>query len=355
MQLADSLEDLTPEWFTEALRESPAVGEVTVTGAEASLFGTGQFGLVARAELTYAGDAGDAPASVIVKLPSTDPGSRQLGVAIGAYEAEVRFYDEIAPRTDVTVPNSYWGGFEPGTGRVTLVLEDLSEHWTVGDAIAGGTLEQAEAAIDQTVRLQASLWDVAELRDLDWLSSPARTQLLFDGTPAAMPLFAERFGERLDPVHMAAAERLGPKASTFPAKAWAGTPLVVAHGDYRLDNLLFAGGAATVIDWQSVLLAPPGIDLGIYLASCLPTEVRRSNQDALLHRYHDGLLERGVEGFSFDDCVESLRVCCLYVFLLGIGVSVTLEQTERGDQMFAALITQSAELVDDLGAASYLD
>ena len=154
---------------------------------------------------------------------------------------------------------------------------------------------------------------------------------------------------------MAAAERLGPKASEFPAKAWIDTPLIVAHGDYRLDNMLFAGDSATVIDWQSVLLAPPGIDPGIYLASCLPTEVRRTNQDALLHRWHEGLSERGVEGFSYDDCVESLRACSLYVFLLGIGVSVTLEQTERGDEMFAALITQSAELVEDLGAASYLD
>ena len=165
MELADSLDDLTADWLTGALREGGVLdGDASVSNADVALFGTGQFGLVARAELAYSGEAGDAPASVIVKLPSNDPGSRQLGIMIGAYEAEVRFYDEIAPRTEVAVPRCYWGGFEPGTGRVTLVIEDLSEDWTVGDAIAGGSVEQAEAAIDQTIRLQASLWDVPELR-----------------------------------------------------------------------------------------------------------------------------------------------------------------------------------------------
>ena len=152
---------------------------------------------------------------------------------------------------------------------------------------------------------------------------------------------------------MALVERLAPKAAEYPAKAWQG-PLVVTHGDYRLDNLLFSDGdkpTATVIDWQSVLLGPPLIDAGIFLGTCLTPEARREHQDDLLKRFHDGLVAGGVTGFSFDDCRESFRICSLYVFLLGVGTSVMLQQTERGDQMFVALLTQTAELVDDLGAA----
>jgi hypothetical protein len=357
--LVDTVDDLTPAWFTTALREGGVISPgAEVDTVDAALFGTGQFGLVARAELGYAGDAPSAPASMIVKLPSEDPGSRGLGIAIGAYEAEVRFYQEIAPRSSITVPTLHWGGFEPGTGRVTLVLEDLSDRWHVGDMVAGGSVAQTEAALDQIATLHGELWDDPGLRDLDWLASPARTQLLFDGSPAALPLFRERFADRLEPHQMAAVERLVPKAAEYPTKAWQG-PLVVTHGDFRLDNALFADGPnglrANIIDWQAARLGPPLIDAAIWLSSCLTPELRRANQDDLLHRYHEGLLAAGVRDFTFDDCLASLRVCSLYVFLLSVGVSVTLAQSDRGDAMFAGMVAQAADFVTDLDAESFLD
>jgi hypothetical protein len=357
--LADTTADLTPAWFTAALRDGGTLGpEDAVEKVEAGLYGTGQVGLVARAELGYTGSATGAPQSVIVKLPHHDPGSRQLGVGIGAYEAEVRFYQEIAPRSSIDVPRLHWGSFEPGTGRVTLVLEDLSQEWQVGDAVAGGTVQQAEAALEQIARIHAELWDEPGLRQLDWLASPARTQLLFDSAPAALPAFRERFADRLEPHQFAAVERLAPKGAGYPARAWHG-PMVVCHGDFRLDNVMFRSGAtglqAVVLDWQSVRLGPPMIDAGIWLSSCLSAEDRRDNQESLLRRYHECLRAGGVRDFSFDDCVASLRVCSLYVFLLSVGVSVTLAQSDRGDEMFAGMVAQAADFVTDLGAESVLD
>jgi hypothetical protein len=307
--LADAIADLTPAWFTVVLRENGVIGlDAAVEKVDANLYGTGQFGLVARAELGYAGCAPEAPQSVIVKLPSEDPGSRQLGIGIGAYEAEVRFYQEIAPRSSISVPRLHWGSFEPGTGRVTLVLEDLSQGWQVGDAVAGGTVEQTEAALDQIARIHAELWDDPGLRELEWLASPARIQLLFDGVPAALPAFRERFADRLEPHQFAAVERLAPKGSQYPARAWRG-PMVVTHGDFRLDNVMFRSGAtgvqAKVIDWQAVRLAPPMIDAAIWLSSCLSAVDRRRNQDALLRRYHGRLRAGGVNDFSFDDCMPA--------------------------------------------------
>jgi hypothetical protein len=361
--LADSTADLTPAWFTAALREGSAIGpDTTVARADARLFGTGQFGLVARAELSYDwgkdGATASAPASVIVKLPSEDPGSRNLGIAIGAYEAEVRFYQEIAPRSGIDVPRSHWASFEPGTGRVTLLLEDLSEGWQVGDAVAGGTVAQTEAAFDQIARVHGDLWDEPSLRDLEWLAPISRTQLLFDGVPTALPVFRKRFADRLERYQMDAVERLAPKGAEYPGAAWRG-PLVVAHGDFRLDNVLFAEEAGTshakVIDWQSVRLAPPLIDAAIWLSSCLSSDDRRKHQDDLLHRYHEGLLAAGVKDFTFADCLASLRICSLYVFLLSVGTSVALAQSDRGDEMFAGMVARAADLITDLGAETVLD
>lgn len=355
-RLADSLDDLTPEWFTDALRAGGVLGpRDRVVDAKAALFGTGQFGLVARTELSYtkSADGASGPSSVIVKLPSVDPGSRGLGVAIGAYEGEVRFYQELAPRSSVRVPQAYWTDFEPGTGRVTLVLEDLSGDWQVGDAVAGGMIAQVEAAIDAIARLQADLWDVSELRELAWLAAPARTQMLFDGVPHAVAPFLERFGPRLDAATTALVERLAPLAASYPERAWVG-PLVVAHGDYRLDNLLFRDGAATIIDWQSLRLGPPGLDLGILIGSALDTDTRRAHQEALITRWHDALLAGGVRDFSRADAAASVRAGGLWTFLLTVGLATTLAQSERGDAMWAGLIARSAELVADLGADAVL-
>jgi Phosphotransferase enzyme family len=357
--LADSTEDLTPAWFTAALQEGGVLGaDDRVEHVDAGLYGTGQFGLVARAQLGYAGPAAGAPDSVIVKLPSDDPGSRQLGVGIGAYEAEVRFYQEIAPRSSIDVPQLYWASYEPGTGRVTLVLEDLSRDWQVGDAVVGGTVEQAGAALEQIARIHGELWDDPGLRKLDWLASPARTEALFDGVPAALPAFRERFADRLEPQQFAAVERLAPKGAEYPARAWTG-PMVVAHGDFRLDNVMFRRGAdglqANVIDWQAVRLAPPMVDAAIWLSSCLSATDRRRHQDALLRAYHERLEASGVEGFTFDDCIAGLRVCSLYVFLLSVGVSVTLAQSGRGDELFAGMVARAADFVTDMDAAGVLD
>lgn len=130
--------------------------------------------------------------------------------------------------------------------------------------------------------------------------------------------------------------------------------MVVAHSDFRLDNVMFrerSGALETmVIDWQSVRLGPPLLDVAIWLGSSLSPEDRRAHQDALLRRYHDGLIARGVKGFSFDDCRRGLRVASLFVFLLSVGVSVTLQRSERGDAMFAGMVAQTADAVAELGA-----
>ncbi|TAM67309.1 phosphotransferase [Mycobacterium sp.] len=356
--MVDSTEHLTAEWFTAALRTGEVIDTVTsVSKARAEVFGTGQFGLVVRAELDYRPTAHDAPRSLIVKLPSSDSGSRQLGTAMGAYEAEVRFYQKILPRVAVSAPRLYWGDIDPATGRFTLLIEDLSADWRVGDVVHGGTFEQARAGVAELVNLHAPFWGDQRLAAYGWLADPGRTQFLFDQMPAALAPFRERFGPRISSEHLRLVEQLLPQAPEYPVRAWT-RPHSLMHGDYRLDNLLFqdtgTGLRAAVLDWQAVRLGPPLIDLCMFLGSCFTSVTRREHQDELLHQYHDGLLSAGITDFSFAQCLGALRAGSLYPFLLLAGASVMIEQTERGDAMFAAMIESSADLVQDLDAATVL-
>ncbi|OHV05454.1 phosphotransferase [Mycobacterium talmoniae] len=355
--IVDTVGDLTPEWFTGALREGGTIGAgVSVTSAKTELVGTGQLGLVARADLEY--DAEGGPPSLIVKLPSQDASSRQLGAAMGVYEAEVRFYQEIAPLVAVQVPRMHWGGLEPQTGRFTLVIDNLSPGSMVGDMVAGCTPDQARLAVMELVKLQSSSWDQPELLGRKWIADVARTEMLFAAVPAALEPFLERFADHLELEHVELVRQLAPKAVHYTAKTWK-RPFVVAHGDFRLDNVMFgvdpAAPPVSIIDWQAARLAPPLVDVAIFLGACVSPAERRAHERELLRSYHEGLLAAGVEGFSLDDCWEGYRRGALYPFLLGVAMSLTLERTERGDAMWARLMRGTADLVQATGAADVLD
>ncbi|MHB8691601.1 MAG: phosphotransferase [Solirubrobacteraceae bacterium] len=357
-QIADTIDDLTPEWFTGALRDGGTLPrDAAVTAADSRLIGTGQLGLVVLSELTYDGDAANgAPRTVVVKLPSADAGSRQMGSMMGIYESEVRFYHEIAPLLGRPIPRMHWGDVEPASGRFTLVIDDLSPTATVGDMVGGGTVEQAELAIATLAELQAPIWNDPQLKDKAWLGI-AKTEMLFGAVAPAFELFVERFGERVDQAYVELARRLVPNAAGSAQKLWQ-PPFVVAHGDYRLDNLMFGScdeaPPVTVLDWQAARMGPPLLDAAIYLGSCLTIDQRRAHEQRLLRDYHERLLAAGIEGFSFEDALHSYRVSSLYPFLLCIAVSVTLQRTERGDQMWAQLFTNSAAIAADTNAGALL-
>jgi hypothetical protein len=357
--IVDTIEELTPEWFTGALNDGGTLGaDASVSAVRSELIGTGQVGMVVRCELDYEGDAGEAPSAVVVKLPSAEPGNRQVGIAMGLYESEVRFYREIAPRVDAAIPRLHWADVEPESGRITLVIDDLTTCAEVGDMIAKSTPEQAQLAFAELVKLQAPLWNDPALRSLPWLADPARAQVMFDAVAPAIEPFKAAYGHRLEPEHVALVERLGPRAASWPAKALV-DPLVVIHGDYRLDNMLFGTvpgtPAISVLDWQACRLGPPLLDHSIFLGSCMSTEDRRANESDLLRGYHDGLVAAGVRDFTFADCMDSYRISALYPFLLTVSMSLFFAHTDRDREVWTQLLRGTAELVHDLDAAAVLE
>jgi len=348
--IIDSFEEITPEWMTGAL------GAGTVTAVETEVMSVGQLGFVARVTLTHDDDTSDAPATVMVKLPREDPGSRQIGVGLGTYEAEVRFYREVAPTVSVKTPQLYWGDVESSTGRFTLVMEDLASHGEPGDMIAGGTVDQAAAALEALVALQAPRWNESALHDLPWLAAPERSQIMFAGVAPGFPPFAERFGDLLPADDIALVERVVPHANAWAARMTTGTTVVV-HGDFRMDNVIYPAGGdqpVAVFDWQAARVGLPLIDACVYLGGCLSLEDRRAHDRDLLREYHAGLQAAGVAGFSFDDVWEAYRWGVFYGLFLSVPFSIQLDRTERGDQLFAGMVRAYTQLARDLESEQLL-
>jgi Phosphotransferase enzyme family len=354
--IIDSIDQATSAWLTNALQAAGVLREGEVTEVTSELMNVGQLGFVARLNLAYDSAESNAPPAVMLKLPSNDAGSRGLGMTLGFYEAEVGFYQQIAPTVRVRVPLVYHADIEPETGRFTLLLEDLSSVAAPGDMIAGGTVEQAAQALDGLTALHAPRWSDPSLAELTWLANPQRLQNFFAGVEPMLPSFLERFGDRLDTRDVALAEQAAPHANSWAARATHGRKTVL-HGDYRMDNLFFPTGPGqpvAVIDWQAAQLGPPLIDVSVYLGGCLSLEDRRVHERDLLRRYQNGLVSGGVTDFSFDDAWESYRWCAFYGFMLSIPMAIQLERSERGDALFAGMFAAYAHQVRDLGSMELL-
>jgi hypothetical protein len=347
-------EDLTAEWLTAALR--PSIGDAAVTGFATEVVGTGQMGDSVRLSLTYDRAVEGAPASVVAKLPASDPTSRATASSLRNYEIEVSFYRELAPVLPVRAPACHYAAHDPESHDFVLLLEDLAPA-RQGDQLAGCSFDHAALAVDELVRLHAPRWGDPSLAGLPWLdrSTPETAAFtaqlvanLFDG-------FRARYADRLDADVLAVAERLvaglGDYLTADPG------PQTVAHGDYRLDNLLFGtdegGPPVAVVDWQTVTLGAGVSDLSYFIGAGLLTDDRRAHERDLVRRYHDGLRAAGVE-LSWDDLWAQYRRFTFGGLLMAIAASMLVVQTDRGDDMFVTMAQRHGRHALDLDADQLL-
>lgn len=172
MMIPNRVEELTPEWLTEALRSGGVLGAgARVVSVEAERLGEGAgfIGQLFRLRLTYEGDAGDAPATLIAKTPTLDEGSRAVALMYGLYEREYRFYKELAAEIAFRTPRCYYADGDADTARYILLLEDMGAHGTAGDQVAGCTAEQAHLALRELARHHAQWWRSPRLDEIAWI------------------------------------------------------------------------------------------------------------------------------------------------------------------------------------------
>ncbi len=343
---------MTPAWFRTVLDRAGLLADADLAAVDLEPVEGGIIARMVRARLTYAG-ATAAPASVVVKYPSDDPGSRGLAVAMGMYELETLFYRDIAPMVPgMGLAKCYSAQLSGDAATFNLVLEDLSRQMRPGDVLEAATITECSRALGELVKFQAPLWNSKTVAGLEWLADPRRTIGVFDSLPGGLEPFMARFGDYLDPSHVELFEAVVPRAGEW-VRSWK-APTVVQHGDFRSDNLMFAtdpnSDRVVVIDFQTVRLGPPGLDPAYFLGSSLPTVDRRAAERDLITEYHQRLVSSGVADFDFDACWAAYREGAMYGVLLFVGMASQVESTERGDRIIVDQIRRYADMALDLEA-----
>lgn len=318
--------------------------------------GTGQMATSLRVQLTYATTSSGGPDSVVVKIASEHPTSREAG-ARGAYLREVRYYEQIDATVQVATPGALFSAMDLDTNDFVVVLEDMSPA-VQGDQIKGCSADDALLAALNIAGLHAPRWCDASLFELDWLTVPHDQQAeSYREAQAIMglltPGFIARYRSRMSDREAELLQWFADHTEEWMHNS--GDHFSLTHADHRLDNLLFtarpdAANTVTVVDWQTVGVRNPLTDISYLLGTGLDTALRREVEVDIVSRYRDRLIELGVAHYSFERCFDDYRAQTLHALLITVLGSMMTGQTDRGDEMFMAMLHRSSQQIFDLDA-----
>jgi hypothetical protein len=341
----DDPREITPDWMTAALREGG--DHVVVTALSFERIGTGKTGATYRFHLTH---EGDGPDTVVIKTAAGTPEQR-AGMR-RAFQAETFFYRTLAPRARIQAPRCWRAAVSEDGASCTLVLADAHPA-TAGAQERGCSLAQARAALLNLAGLHAPFWNSPILaEEAGWLRmTEARVEMLAGLHVRSTGTFLDWYADAFTPQE---ADILRRSADLTPR--WMLTDFgrnAVLHGDYRLDNLLFApdeDGPVLAVDWQTLDIGLPGRDLAYFLATALEIEERRRSEQNLVRAYHDQLVAYGLTGFSLETCQTDYRLGMLQVpFITVVGCVVSpVERTLAGDRMFISMAKRAIRAIEDL-------
>ena len=342
---------LDPEWIAA---NSTVDGRTPVRAEFAGFVGTGQMSRNARFTLDWGSAAG--PSSVVVKVPSDDPGTRALSFEHGAYANECEFYRSVAPLVDVVAPAALAVHFDATALDFAIVLEDLSGS-EQGDQFTEPTDDQLVLAVEQAVALQAPVWGATDgpafavYRD----GAAERGTNLQALLPMFLPAVFERLGDGLDAdvseLIVAFVDQVG---------SWhdlQSRQITLVHGDFRPDNFMFGAEdgapAMSVVDWQTLALGLGVTDIAYLLGAAVAPERRREIEHDMLGRYVDGLGRRGID-YAMDECLADYALGSLHGVLVAVTATTVAAQTERGDALFTLMLNRHGRHGLDLDALSRL-
>jgi Ecdysteroid kinase-like family len=361
LALPTTVAELTPTYLTEVLRHSGHLAAGEVIGVESNIVGTGVgfVGQLARLELTYSGDPGDLPPTMVAKFPNDFPMARDIAQAYGFYRTEAECYRQARHgELGVPTPDIYVAEVSDDDRGTLILMQDLSDG-RMADQVEGASLADAQAVIDVGAQLHATWWQSPKLDQLEWLrplNNPAYKagQQQFQ---ASLPVFADLFGHLLPAGTLDVAERVGGQLARSYDWTVDNRPLTLAHVDFRLDNFFFdrPNAPVTVIDWQLSVRSLGVGDISYFITQSMSTEMRREHGMSLLHRWHDALVERGVSGYSYEDAYADFRRAALFQLTIPVvGASNLDPANERGLALLECLVSRAFQALADYDCAEML-
>ena len=330
-------DEITTDWLSSALGTAINSFKVEPMGA-----GGGLLGLVARLHL----DGEAVPATMICKFPTQTPENRGVAEVYDMYGREYRFYTQVAPTVPLRSPQCFFAAYDADSGDVALLLEDLKD-FRLGDQVAGCSQDEAHQVIAGLASLHRNTWQPDHLTEIKQHDMPYQRDGMIGGFQVGWPNVLDLFPQFFDDALIDLASKMPDHVNHLLDEIHNG-PLVIAHGDVRLDNIFFTEDGIAMVDYQAVCKAAPEHDLAYFVTQSLPDDVRQSED--WLKVYFDQLTREGIE-YDLAQSRQRYRLCAMYFLCYSVIIAGTLDPAnERGKQLAETLLGNSIRSLKELNA-----
>ena len=313
--------------------------------------GSGQVGDSYRLSLDWNNNEG--PETIIAKCSAKDLTSRQTAKNMNLYEIEAYWYNQYGNKIPIRCPEAYFVGLDKkDIGNFIMFMEDLSPARQISQ-MAGCNVNDIRLALDEVVLLHKAHWDDNNLSKIKCLNyGKDRKKFIKQFLIEIYPDWCSRYKDRIDKSILEMGKSLIDRYDSYIEIKT--EPIVLSHGDFRLDNMLFYdnNGRVAVLYWQTLSAGVPMADI----AYCISTSFSDSN-DRKIHE--ESLVSRYLKKLNLDDGVypyelawRDYRRCSFIGFLMGVISSMLVERTERGDEMFAVMVERSGKQAIQLESLS---
>lgn len=355
--------DITASWLNEVLHESGFLKEANIKSIGYEQWGVGE-GFVsdmARLTMDYDREAPQLPRTVVAKLPTSFESAHAVAMLFNIYEREIRFYSEVAPSSPIRTPHLIYWDVDSEQQRYILLMEDCSCYAQV-DQIRGLDYEKTKQVALMLADFHVRWWDAEDLYSFPWMPtnngasalalidtyrSCWEASLQFEDFVAALPDGGREAGQKLH-------DQYSSLIDTAPDDH-----LTIAHFDFRVDNLFFDSNnrerPVIVFDWQASNINRGVIDLSYLLGGSIPIELRRDIEEEIIRLYHNRLQEKGISGYSWDECWEDyLKGTLIFAYIPVLAYASLDTGDARGKQLASLLTTRHFTTIVDNDATSLL-
>lgn len=350
--------DITAQWVEGILHGTGDLAEnvgVESVALERIGDGVGMLSILMKVSPRYSA-ATTAPASLVVKFPTTDPTQRFTADALAFYVREIVFYRDHASQAPFRTPRCYAQAIAPDSTDFTVVMEDVGNMRTLNQ-LDGITLAEAKVLLDKLADFHALWWESPRLDELAGIFQPlsnptyhAVLPMLWQG---GWPVVMEH-APHLVP------NKVAPIGEMWPTKVnWMldtlMTPRTMCHGDYRADNIMFDGNDPVVLDFQIVGHGSGIYDVGYLISQSLPTEVRRGHDRELVDHYCARLESNGIS-VDREEMWRQYRVTVVFcaTYSVTLWPSYTT-MNERGQSLVRDMLERSLLAVADVDGLAAIE
>ena len=300
---------LTPAWLTETLLRSGHLRQGSVREISRQTFQS-FFADFYRFEISYSSDAAPAlPARMILKVPFA--GSEP---ALDMGREEVFAYQKLSEAMPDPPLVQYFDAFiDDETKRSHLLLEDISQTHFRGDTAEDISPRQWELGVESLAELHAFWWESEALgAEIGKLFDDAEVERIRVFSEDSLVKFFAATGDELSPgMRKTFCNTLAFYPGFWRERLTSRARNTLIHGDAHSWNILFPQeaeqGRAFLIDLATVRVRPPTNDLAYLMALKWQSERRARLEIPLLRYYHAALTARGVENYSWEECLLDYR------------------------------------------------